>query len=452
MGKLKKLFTIFLLVFLQAFPCYGFFGNDDKEEEDQGQSFVTMPPEDKFKYFAKDPANLVDDQFNIPEFFYESVHFWFNIYTIYGSSHAVIHDKDNLGLVYSVMDYTSLSSSKLNRFTKASLQKQYTRSRVRQLRKIVKGIGKKSRPNNEEIEIIKSIRKAGIQIPHNRRKRIAFYKKLASNIRSQTGQKDMIIEGLINFAPYAKDFYPLVKEMGLPPEVLSIPFLESSFNIHAVSKVGAAGVWQFMPGTSKSFMKKTRSTDSRLSPFIATAGALHLLKQNRKILRRWDLAIAAYNSGTRHIVRAQRKFMKRNLPLEEMLQRYKHPHIGFAAKNFYSEFLALAYALPYKKELYPEAIVEEYNELSSGQKHAVYVAKCPFVPKKIYGLLKKSSPNFKDLNKHLRYQKVSYVRGTILVSDVVLTSRKYHKISYSQMAKMYPKNWHKLIRGKKCGK
>src|SRR5690606_14938545 len=118
------------------------------------------------------------------------------------------------------------------------------------------------------------------------------------------------------------------------------------------SKVGASGVWQFMRYIGSHFMDINRRHDGRSQPLMATASALHLLRQNIKIMGRWDLAITAYNSGTKHLLKGRRlmESKKREGSLANILEYYEHEHIGFASKNFYAEFLALTRALAYRDQ------------------------------------------------------------------------------------------------------
>ena len=56
------------------------------------------------------------------------------------------------------------------------------------------------------------------------------------------------------------------------------------FNEKAISKVGASGVWQFMPSTAKDFIIVDKYIDERNSPLKATKLPLNFLKANFKLL------------------------------------------------------------------------------------------------------------------------------------------------------------------------
>ncbi|NIT60042.1 MAG: transglycosylase SLT domain-containing protein, partial [Aliifodinibius sp.] len=58
-----------------------------------------------------------------------------------------------------------------------------------------------------------------------------------------------------------------------------MPHIESSFNINAASRAGAKGMWQFMWGTARYFMKINRIMDQRFDPLYSTEAAARLLKR-----------------------------------------------------------------------------------------------------------------------------------------------------------------------------
>ena len=70
-----------------------------------------------------------------------------------------------------------------------------------------------------------------------------------------------------------------VSERGLPGEVALIPFVESSFDPGARSHRGAAGLWQFMPGTGDALgLVRNGNYDGRLDVVTSTEAALDYLE------------------------------------------------------------------------------------------------------------------------------------------------------------------------------
>ena len=103
-------------------------------------------------------------------------------------------------------------------------------------------------------------------------------------IRFQLGQADRFHEGLIRAAAWETHIARVLKQHGVPEEIAALPHVESSFNPFAYSKVGAAGLWQFMPSTAKRFMRVDGIVDERLDPYSATEAAANLMLYNYRLL------------------------------------------------------------------------------------------------------------------------------------------------------------------------
>jgi membrane-bound lytic murein transglycosylase D len=410
--------------------------------------------EETVNFILQDQSNLINEDFKIPEYFKTSVAFWFSIYTQFNSSQIVIHDKDDLGIVYNILDFNDLQNSNLNRYAKAQLQNQLSIEYTKHLKKLLLQLSNKSRKlSSEEQAIISNISK-NTKIPSQHSKRQLFFKKLAQNIRTQTGQRDMIYQGVLRSIPYFPFLENTILEFDLPRELLAITFLESSFNPNAYSKVGAAGAWQFMPHIANLFMPAiNKNIDYRLNPLITSISAFHLLRENKFLLKRWDLAVTAYNSGTKHLQLARKKFNKiSNIDLPYILEKYDHAHLGFASKNFYSEFLALVHVLAYQTVIYPLKGFQDNAKRFKSSEVKIYLAKCPIVPNSIFKILKNDSPNLAELNGHFRTHTTTMPAKSLLVSDTPLNKDKYIPISIETKKSLKPKQWIDLYKNEKCPK
>jgi membrane-bound lytic murein transglycosylase D len=133
-----------------------------------------------------------------------------------------------------------------------------------------------------------------------------------------------------------ESFRRIFREEGLPEELTYLPHVESSFDVHAFSKAGAAGIWQFTRSTGRRFLRIDEVVDERRDPLRSARAAAMLLKENYEKLGSWPLAVTAYNHGAEGMVRAKR----RHGDFPTILRRYRSRSFGFASRNFYAEFLA----------------------------------------------------------------------------------------------------------------
>ena len=286
-------------------------------------------PKEVLLKVLKDPEDRISEKFKIPSSFRSKVLFWAQIYTQFNSNQALIHDKNNLAIVYDALDY-SLPSQK----SKSAL----TLETVSKIKTSLLEISKTKRPKSL---YAKKLRQHLIRIrlkkpQHMLRKK--FFTHLSQNIRVQTGQRDKIFQGILNALPFLPFIDDLFKNFELPHNLLAIAFVESSFNPSATSKVNAQGVWQIMPFISQKLLPQGSRLQSTRNVLLSTVGASHLLAQNFDLLKRWDLAVTAYHSGTKQLILAKKALRQKNIDLAYILKNYKKGSFGFASRNFYSEF------------------------------------------------------------------------------------------------------------------
>ena len=157
-------------------------------------------------------------------------------------------------------------------------------------------------------------------------------------IRSQTGIGEKFRQGIQISGRHMQEMESIFRRAGLPIELTRMPLIESTFDITAYSKVGAAGVWQFMPSTGRLFMRVDSLIDERRDPLLATHAAAKFLKSNYAKLGTWPLAITAYNHGPGGIANAVKTVGSTDIA--HIIRSYKGRSFGFASRNFYPEFLA----------------------------------------------------------------------------------------------------------------
>jgi membrane-bound lytic murein transglycosylase D len=128
------------------------------------------------------------------------------------------------------------------------------------------------------------------------------------------------------------------RDHDMPVSLTRLPLVESSFNIEAYSKAGAAGLWQFIPSSARIYMRLNNIVDDRRDPWTSTDAAARHLKDDYRVLGDWPLAITAYNHGRSGIARALTSV--NGSTIVDLIQNFNGSRFGFAGKNYYAEFLA----------------------------------------------------------------------------------------------------------------
>lgn len=400
-----------------------------------------------FRPYLMDEDGRVSDIFKVTPYYYPTVHFWFLIYTQFESTSVVIHDKSNLNLIYKVLDFSSLKRKELPKNTLYILQQKISKERLDDLKEEYNHlINDPFSLSPSAKKIYRTLKQAGVTLSTNKDERIKKFKSLKENLRTQTGQKNFIRDGIIRSLPYQKFLGEYFEDKKLPKELLAIPFLESSFNPKAQSKVDALGIWQFMPLISSYYVpKRTRDFDYRFNVGVASVAAANLMSENIAIMKSWDLAVTAYNSGTKHLLKTKRA-IGRNVSLEDVIKHSDSQHFGFASKNFYSEFLALAHTLAYREELFDDLHKSDRQDVDDTLRF--YLTKCSMKLNK-----ELNSNQLEDVffhNHHTDEKKVSIPKGFILISKTTLPSKKFFEIPRKDLLKLKPKDWGRLATRYSC--
>jgi membrane-bound lytic murein transglycosylase D len=111
----------------------------------------------------------------------------------------------------------------------------------------------------------------------------------------------------------AKEYVPLLKPIfaaqKIPPDLVWVAEVESSFDRRALSPAGAAGLFQLMPDTAKKFGLSLWPRDQRFQTDPSANAAAECLKNLYDRFQDWRLALAAYNAGAGEV--------------QKLLDRYK---------------------------------------------------------------------------------------------------------------------------------
>jgi len=119
-----------------------------------------------------------------------------------------------------------------------------------------------------------------------------------------TGRDDISREiGLSKyyFPIYEKAF----RDAGIPEEIKYLSLVESQLNPNAVSRMGAAGPWQFMSSVARLYgLRMDSYVDERRDPVQSSIAAAAYLKDAYNQFGDWLLAIASYNCGKSEVLDA----------------------------------------------------------------------------------------------------------------------------------------------------
>ncbi|WP_443937598.1 transglycosylase SLT domain-containing protein [Pedobacter sp. MW01-1-1] len=157
-------------------------------------------------------------------------------------------------------------------------------------------------------------------------------------------RKDMFgkMMGLSNY--YFPIFEKAFRDYNLPTEIKYLTIVESQMNPHAISRVGATGIWQFMFGTGKAYgLKIDNFVDERKDPIQASYAAAAYFRDAFEELGDWLLALAAYNCGKGNVTRAIDKAGSRDFwEIRQFLPK--------ETRNYVPAFIAALYVMNYTEK------------------------------------------------------------------------------------------------------
>lgn len=264
-----------------------------------------------------------DSAFECPPELQRDVQFWIRIYTEVTTDQGLLHDDWNLGVVYEKLGFRPQDPPR-ERARIIEEKKEHYRALLARF-----ASGDTGGLDADEQRIHDAFGPSASA---------AVFADARDHVRFQLGQANRFREGLMRAGIWEAHIARTLAARGVPAEIAALPHVESSFNPAAWSKVGAAGLWQFMPSTARRYMRVDSLVDERLDPFTATEAAANLLLYNYRLLGTWPLAITAYNHGPGGLLRAQTDLGTSNIAT--IVRRYNGSTFGFASRNFYVAFLA----------------------------------------------------------------------------------------------------------------
>lgn len=283
-------------------------------------------------------AHAVPVEFDKPTAIASNVAFWKRVYAEWRLDDIALHDEEDLGMVYRVVRVPKRGQKDEQGRTRAEA---VTAAR-NEVEITLSSLQKKQPKNADELTGLEK----DIYLALADSKRADKYTRLAQ-IRGQNGLYERFVQGYANSGLYDTFIAEELTRQGLPKELIGVAFVESLFFTGAKSHVGAAGVWQFMTYTGREYMQLNPVVDERWDPILATEAAAKYLKQAKKELGTWPLAVTSYNYG-----RGGMKGLVKGAGTTDfnvILAVTRGKRFGFAARNYYASFLAVLEILDEKE-------------------------------------------------------------------------------------------------------
>lgn len=285
-----------------------------------------------------------DPTFPAPPALQPQIAFWQNVYAAWGRHQVALHDNRYMDVIYDVI---TLSGDVGEGYTED--QKALLKGRYEHLKATLRQLEEKTAmrapltPNEQALAQRLQASSGGM----------AAIAGSSERLRSQRGLRERFKRGLEISGRYDAAFRQVFREAGLPEDLAYLPHVESSFQNHAASSVGAVGMWQFMPGTARQFMMMNAAVDERRDPVASAQGAARYLGNAHSRLNSWPLAITSYNHGVGGMARAKATWGD---DIGAIVKNHSGKGFGFASRNFYTEFLAARNIARHPQQFFPEGL------------------------------------------------------------------------------------------------
>jgi len=154
----------------------------------------------------------------------------------------------------------------------------------------------------------------------------------------QTTARKVFVNWLARSERYIPFMKNLLRESGLPEDLVYMALIESGFNPYAYSRRKASGPWQFIYFTGKKYgLKVNWWVDERRDPEKSTIAAAKYLKDLYDLFECWYLAAAGYNAGERKIINAMKRYRT-----EDFWELTKYRYLKRETKDYVPQMIAAA--------------------------------------------------------------------------------------------------------------
>lgn len=299
-----------------------------------------MPPAVKLPPFSTPSSGT----FPAPPELQPQIAFWRNVYAAWGRHQVALHDDRYLDIVYGVMTLPGVVEE-----SQSTAQKEFIKGHLDTLKELLRQVEYKTAANaplTPPEQALANRIKTSSGGPN------ALF-GASERLRSQRGMRERFKRGLEISGRYDATFRNVFREAGLPEDLAYLPHVESSFQNHAASSVGAVGMWQFMPGTARHFGMLNSAVDERRDPVAAAHGAARYLRNAYSTLNSWPMALTSYNHGVGGMKQARSAYGDNFVAI---VRNYSGSGFGFASRNFYTEFLAARDIAQNPRRFFPEGL------------------------------------------------------------------------------------------------
>lgn len=183
---------------------------------------------------------------------------------------------------------------------------------------------------------------------------MTFNQEVRSHIRMYLNRMRNRLDVMLTLSEYYNTlFEESLSRYDVPEELKYLTIVESAMNPQATSRVGAAGLWQFMYTTGKNYGLEVNSIiDERRDAYKSSDAAAHYLHDLHNVFGDWHLAIAAYNCGPGNVNKA----IARSGGKQNFWQIY--PFLPRETRGYVPAFIAATYIMNFYPEhgLHPKRV------------------------------------------------------------------------------------------------
>lgn len=300
------------------------------------------------------PGNDPPPPFEMPASLQPTVGFWVRVYSEWSTRQYALHDTAQVHVVYRVVDVGGLAlddaDGPVERHRKKGARDALLQAETEAVEEALKTLDT-TRP--AQVRGLTGVERDVFLAWDHARTNPERFANARHRVRAQRGAADRYELGWQQSGRFVGAIQQELQRAGLPRGLVALAMTESLLNLHAVSSSGALGPWQFLRGTGAEYLAVNDLVDERRDPVLATRAAAQYLTQSKQRLGSWGVAITGYNYGMNGMARAVAQLGTSDI--EQVLARYQTRAFGFAAKNYYAEFLASQHVLSHADQYFPTA-------------------------------------------------------------------------------------------------